>query len=183
MEVFKDIKGYEGLYQVSNLGNVKSLNRFASDGRFIKGRFLKAKTPNPYKRVSLCKNGMVKDYSVHRLVAETFLDNPYNLPCVNHKDENSCNNRVDNLEWCTYQYNINYGTARQRQKEKLIGVFNTKKSKKVCQYTLDGEFIAEYPSLAEIERQLGFSSSKTSLVCNGKRKTAYSYIWKYKAPE
>lgn len=108
IERFKNIEGYEGLYQVSNLGNVKSLN-------YGKERILKPiKNGKGYLQVILCKNGKHKMYQVHRLVATVFLPNPNNLPCVNHKDENSLNNCLYNLEWCTYSYNNSYGTKNQR---------------------------------------------------------------------
>lgn len=111
MEIWKDIKGYEGLYQVSNYGNVKSLNYL----RTGKERILKQGTrKGGYKRVALCNNGEMKFYLVHRLVAEVFLENPRNLPQVNHKDENSSNNHVSNLEWCTPKENSNYGTRNKR---------------------------------------------------------------------
>ncbi len=106
-EIWKDIEGYEGLYQVSNLGDVRSL-KYAGGNKV---KILKQGNVNGYKRVSLHKNNKQKNYFVHRLVAMTFIPNPNNLPLVNHKDENKTNNSVDNLEWCTQKYNINYGSA------------------------------------------------------------------------
>ena len=121
-EEWRDIKGYEGLYQVSNLGNVKSLGNGKSNNYLNnKPRILKQKNrhkQNKYLFVRLCKEGISQMYAVHKLVANTFLENPDNLPCVNHKDENKHNNYVDNLEFCTFKYNSNYGTAILRQKEK-----------------------------------------------------------------
>ena len=114
-EIWKDIKDYEGYYQVSNLGRIKSLSRIQINGRnnrtFIRKEKLLVLKPNVYGyfRISLCKNSKIKTFQVHRLVAEAFIPNPNNLPCVNHKDENKGNNRVDNLEWCTHRYNNNYG--------------------------------------------------------------------------
>ena len=168
MEVFKDIKGYEGLYQVSNLGNVKSLN-YNGTG---KERILKSCVhKSGYLVVILYKDGKAKIHYVHRLVAEAFIDNPDNLPCVNHKNEDKTDNRVENLEFCSYQYNINYGTRNERI------------SKIVVQYTLDGVFVEEYPSVSEAKRQLGYSQGNISECCLGKRKTAYGYKWKYKEPQ
>lgn len=106
MEEWKEIPGYEGLYEVSNQGNVRNVRR---------NTLLRlSKTNNGYKRVFLCKNGIKTGFQVHRLVAQSFIPNPLNLPQVNHKDEDKTNNNVDNLEWCSAKYNINFGTARIR---------------------------------------------------------------------
>ena len=110
-EIFKDIPGYEGLYQVSNLGNVKSLHYNKSNRQVI----LKPKlTKTGYCRVGLHSKGVSKDFYIHRLVAEAFLDNPNNLSDVNHKDENKTNNNINNLEWVSHEYNMNYGTIKER---------------------------------------------------------------------
>lgn len=162
-EVWKDINGYKGLYQVSNLGRVRSV-------RYNKEKIMELSYSHGYLRVGLYKNNKLKFHSVHRLVAQAFLSNPYNLPCVNHKDECKTNNNVDNLEWCSYQYNNTYGTVIQRRTEK--------NAKTVYQYTLDGEFVKEWQSANEIERELGFFSSYIRACCRGKHPTAYGYIWK-----
>lgn len=108
-EVWKDISGYEGLYQISNFGRVKSLPRKYKK-RYIKNENIKSpsKLPKGYLRIGLCKEGKIKYYAIHRLVAESFIPNKDNKPCVNHKDCNPSNNKVDNLEWCTYLENNNY---------------------------------------------------------------------------
>lgn len=172
-EVWKDINGYEGLYKISSLGRVKSLNY----KRTGKERILKLDIDGKgYIQVVLCKNGRGKMHRVHRLVAQAFIPNPDNLPCINHRDECKTNNIVDNLEFCSYKYNLTYGSRIKRVSEKQI---NGKASKKVFQYTLNGEFVAEYPSTMEVQRQLGYSQGNISLCCNGKLKTAYGYIWSY----
>ena len=160
-EYWKPVVGYEGHYQVSNLSRVKSI-------KFGKEIILKQNIRRGYYYVILSKNGIVKNYFVHRLVAEAFLDNPDNLPCVNHKDENKLNNNVDNLEWCTHEYNINYGTRTERC------------SKPVLQYTLDGEFVREWESAIQAEREGGFNNTCICQCCLGKQKTHKGYIWKYK---
>lgn len=161
METFKDILGYEELYQVSNLGRIKSL-------KFGKEKLLSpAFDKDGYLYVCLCKNGEKKRYFIHRLVAQAFLPNPNNYPEVNHIDENKLNNNVDNLEWCDRKYNINYGTRTE------------KCSKQVGQYDLSGNLIKVWKSGWEIERQLGYSSSNISACCLGKYKTSHGYIWKY----
>ena len=122
MEIWKDIEGFEGSYQVSNFGNVKSLPKlvYVSNPKFTgyrqtKERLLKSgKTKMGYKLVILRKDNKSKSVYVHRLVAKAFIPNPNNLPEVNHKDENPLNNDVNNLEWCTHSYNGNYGTVKQR---------------------------------------------------------------------
>ena len=115
MEIWKDIKNFEGLYQVSNLGRVKSLPRTINKRKckeIIKTATLSNKG---YYRLSLCKNGTTKYYAIHRLVAEAFVPNPNNFPIVNHKDTNRTNNNANNLEWCTYKYNSNYGNVRAKR--------------------------------------------------------------------
>lgn len=112
MEEWRAVPGYEGLYEVSNTGNVKSL---------IKNNIIKSFiNKKGYRLVSLSKNGIIKKFSVHRLAAQAFIPNPDNLPMVNHKDEDKTNNSVDNLEWCDAKYNNNYGTANIRRSETLI---------------------------------------------------------------
>ena len=117
-EVWKNVVGYEGLYQVSNLGNVRSVDRNIFNGKTLakkRGKTMKSYVVrNGYVSTRLSKNGEVKNCLVHRLVAMAFIPNPNNLPQVNHKDENKQNNHVDNLEWCDRLYNNNYGTAKAR---------------------------------------------------------------------
>ena len=164
-EIYKDIKGYEGKYQVSNLGNVKSLHY----GNTTKEKLLKPVLhKDGYLFVSL---GHDNTKAIHRLVAETFIPNLNNMPIVNHKDENKQNNSVDNLEWCSYKYNSNYGTNIER--------IAKNESKPINQYDLQGNFIKSWNSGTEIKRILGYSNGNICSCCRGKQKTAYGYKWQY----
>ena len=170
-EVWKDILGYEGLYKISDKGRVKSIG-------YKKERILKpGRDKYGYLLVSLCKNHKIKYCHIHRLVALTFILNPNNLPQVNHKDEDKTNNRVENLEFCDRKYNCNYGTRIQRINEKNT---NGKLSKPVIQYTKTGEFIKKWKSTKDVERNLGYACGHISNCCNGKYKSAYGYVWRYK---
>ena len=131
-----------------------------------------------YFYVTLCKNGIKSDYRVHRLVAEAFIPNPLNLPYVNHRDENPLNNFVENLEWCTARYNSNYGTRNDRLSD--VRRNNPKESCPVIQYTLDGEYVGEYPSIHEANRQTGIDRRIITRSCKGETKNLKQYIWKYK---
>lgn len=177
MEIWKDIKDYEGLYQVSNFGNIRSLN-YLRTGK-IKLKKLHYNN-NGYFVVGLWKNNKGKTFFVHRLVAEAFIPNPDNLPQVNHKDECKTNNCVENLEWCSCQYNLNYGTRNKRSSDSQRNDIN--KSKPVLQLSLTGELIREWPSTHEIERKLGYKRGPISDCCRGntKQKTSHGFIWKYK---
>lgn len=159
-ENWKDVFGYEGLYQVSNLGRVKSLG----NGKIRKEKILKpTNNGRGYLIVHLSKEGKMKNYRVHRLVASSFIPNDNLLKTdVNHKDENPANNRVENLEWCTKAYNNNYSL-----------------SKPVIQYTLAGKPIALFPSAKEAGRRLGFSNGHICDCCNGKQKNYKGFKWRY----
>ena len=172
-EIWKDIKGYEGLYKVSNTGKIKSLN-YRHTGR---EKMLNLSVNNKgYLIVKLWKNRKFKSFRLHRLVAEAFIPNPNNLPFINHKSEIKTQNNVENLEWCDAKYNNNYGTRKERVAEKTI---NGKCSKTVLQIDKNtNEVISEFPSIHQVERQLGISH--ISECCLGKRNTAGKYKWKYK---
>ena len=175
-EEWKAVKGYEGLYEVSTFGRVKSLERTQRLTKhtklIIEEHILSFGTAGQgYLRVALCKDGKAHYKVIHRLVAETFIPNPDGLPCVNHKDENKKNNKVTNLEWCDALYNYHYGTGAKRRA--------LSRGKKVAQYSLDGDLIAIYPSTAEASRQLQTTNSHISCVCTGKRKTACGFVWRY----
>lgn len=163
-EEYKDIEGYENLYQVSNLGNVKSLNY----NRTGKERILKPiKDNNGYLFVTLCKEREHIKYSIHRLVAEAFISNSDNLPQVNHIDEDRTNNNVTNLEWCTAKYNSNYGSRTERSA--------LSRSKQVMCI----ETGVAYPSSSEAARQLGFAQTNISRCCNGIRNTCGGFHWRF----
>lgn len=177
-EVWKDIKDYEGLYQVSNLGRIKSLSRFHYTGwgknkGYIKKEKILTQTllSIGYYIVTLCKNGESKKMFVHRLVAQAFLDNLNNFPCINHKDENKLNNYVDNLEWCTHCYNNNYGTKKERIAKNV--------SIKINQYDLNGNFIKTWNNAKEVGETFKKNSTHICQVCNGKRKTTLGFKWNY----
>lgn len=179
-EIWKPINGYEGYYEISNLGNVKSVKRFyrlKENGKEIE---VKEKCINPfissgYSRVSLTKNGKSKKYSVHRIVAEAFIPNPNNLPLVNHKDETRNNNCVNNLEWCTHSYNINYGTTIERISKSVI---QSKATRKVNVYK-DNLFIGCFGSVREAITKLNISGSNIYKCLIGKQNTACGYSWRY----
>ena len=159
-EIWKDCKGYEGKYQVSNLGRVWSIG----SQKYLKGSYDK----DGYIRVNLtAKNGKVKMERVHRLVALVFLDNPNNYPQVNHKDENKQNNCVDNLEWCDAKYNINYGTRNKR----------VSKANSIPVYCFELKKI--YSCAKEAGKELNIDNSDIGKACKGKLKRAGGYLWEY----
>lgn len=179
-EEWRDIEGYEGLYQVSDQGRVKSLERKVRHGRgielTIKERILKPNvTYKNYLQVGLCTGGKQKMHKVHRLVCQAFHENPDNKPQVNHINEDKADNRASNLEWCTMRENLNHGTRNIRA-GKAISKAN---SKPLGQYTRDGDLVKIWPSTIEVQRQTGFSRGNISLAANGKYKQAYGFIWKY----
>lgn len=187
-EIWKDIKGYEGLYQVSNLGNIKSLDRFVvySGGelKLHKSKNIK-QNPNQqgYLTMTLSKNNCKKSFRVNRLVAETFIPNPLNLPQVNHKDENKLNNNVENLEWCTAKYNCNYGNrgikiSSKIDYKKIAEINKLKQSKKVFQYDLNNNLLKVWKSVSDCTKE-GFSSSGISQCCHNKLNTYKGFIWTY----
>ena len=171
-EVWRDVKGYEGLYQVSNMGRVKSLGRKDRFGRVIKERILEpAVTHNGYLRVGLHVDGKRKMLRVHRLVCEAFHENPDNKPEVNHINEAKTDNRACNLEWSTRTENCNHGSRNERVAKAL--------SKPIGQFSLDGKLIKVWQSACEARRQTGFDQGYVGAVARGKFKQAYGYIWKY----
>lgn len=182
-EVWKDIKDYKGLYQVSNLGRIKSLKRkvYAGRGR-MRWQYERILSDNKtngngYKIVSLNKNGKEKNKYIHRLVAETFLSNPNNYKYINHKDQNTLNNNVENLEFCTAQYNCTYNNAHIKRGLKFRN--NLINSKRIYQLDEENNIIKEYPSAAEAGRQLGITGSSIGACLRGLQQTSGGYKWKY----
>lgn len=183
-EIWKDIKGYEGLYQVSSFGRVKSLERFIDFKNKYGGghmvhkpeRLLKPKiNKDGYLVVGLSKNGNIKYMLVSRLVAKTFLPNPRKLPEVNHKDEDKQNNRINNLEWCTRAYNNTYGILSKEGRRQ-----STKyRMKKIFQCTLDGKLLKIYNGIRIAEEETGIKNQSICRCCKGKQNTAGGFIWRY----
>lgn len=170
--VWSPVLGFEGLYEVSSLGQIRNQ----------KGEILKQgikRTPcTCYKVVHLWKDGAYYTKYVHRLIAEAFIPNPDNLPMINHKDEDGTNNLICNLEWCTREYNVNYGTAKERRAKKICGR-ESEKRKPVLQYDLNGNFVARHNSVADAANSTGCSTNEISKVCLGRRKTAKGFVWKH----
>lgn len=202
-EIWKDIEGYDGLYQVSDMGRVKSLDRYTDYGMskgivaFRKGVIMKPfinNAGNGYECVKLSKFGVKTIFSVHRLVAIAFLPNPDNKTEVNHIDGNTRNNKVYNLEWCTHSENMKHAfktglctpnhnfrhsenAKRAISRKNMWG--NSIKNRIVSQFTLSGEFIRDWNGFCEIKRELGYCESSIVNCCKGRYKQSYGYIWKY----
>jgi hypothetical protein len=161
MEIWKEIEGYEGLYKISNYGRVKNIKT----GRILKSHL----NPDGYPIIGLFKDGKQQNIFMHRLVAIAFVENPNNFPFVNHKDENKRNYNIDNLEFCTCKYNLNYGNAQERKVEKSLVP--------VVQKTKSGEVIKIHKSMNQAERDTGVPHNNISICVSGKLKTAGGYIW------
>ena len=197
-EIWKDIEGYEGKYQVSNYGRVKSLERTVRCDRgyrIIPERIRKARKNNyGYLQLNLYKDGKIKSYKIHRLVAQAFLENSDNLPEVNHIDENKQNNYVENLEWCSKSYNMTYNGRAKKVGKKLRGrkqseehikkvaekmTNNPKLSKPVIGINKISGLIVGFPSTHEAERQTGIYHGNFIACLKGKYKSAGGYVWFY----
>ena len=193
-EKWADIKGFEGLYQVSNLGNVKSVERYIpaknNSFAFHKERNMKLQTNHKgYFCVILHKNSISYTRLVHRLVADAFIPNANNLPQVNHKDTNKKNNNIENLEWISNIDNMRHAfsngcfvtTEKQREHARNnLKKMAERRKKSVEMYTKEGVFVKVFDSMTEAEKWTGVHNSKISMVCKGKRKSAGNYIWKYR---
>lgn len=180
-EIWKDIKDFEGLYQVSNMGRVKSLARviLRNNGKkqTFKEKIIKQATNKQgYYQISLWKNGIEKRYLLHRLIAEHFIPNPENKPCIDHINTDPTDNRIENLRWCTYKENNNNPlTVKHRSKPRnwKIKGFEHWKSKPVVQLTKKGELLKIYPNAFSAEVY------HINRCCDGERKTAGGYKWQY----
>lgn len=166
-EVWKPVDGYDGFYEVSNLGRIRTLRT---------NKILSEKITKGYCFVKLYKNGKSKQKYIHRIVATAFIPNPLNLNQVNHKDENPKNNSVDNLEWCDGKYNVNYGTAKKRSLEKR---YPKLKRCKTVQKDKLGNVIAIYNSIAEASQKTGFFHQNIQACCSGKQKSCNGFVFEY----
>lgn len=182
-EIWKPVVGYEGRYEVSNLGRVRSVDHKYTRPHFrtgapteysVKGRVIYqyCKKDTTTYNVRLSKGPTVKTHAVHRLVAQAFIPNPDNLPEVNHMDENRHNNRADNLEWCTGDYNLHYGTHIDRS---AAGHW-----KKILQCDMQGNVIREFNSITQAANTFGVTIQAISRVLIGKNRQCRGFLWKYK---
>lgn len=178
MEEWKTIENYPD-YMVSSIGRVKSFKNG-------KEKLLKTSADKDgYLSVTLCKKGKVKRFRVHRLVAQAFIPNLNNLPIINHKNQIVNDNRVENLEWCTVEYNNNYADRNKKvaiaSRNKMSGRYGKKSNKSlpVLQYTKDGELVKKWDCITDVERELGIKHQDISKCCKGKQKSAGNYVWKY----
>ena len=159
-EIWKDVSGYEGIYQISNFGRVRSF-------KFSNVRILKNIVHSAgYLTVDLRKNGTRKSFKIHRLVALAFIENPNNLPSINHKDECKTNNSINNLEWCTDKYNTNYGTRTERT------------SKPVIQF-IDQVELSRFDSLHDAAIKTNLPLSSISKCCTGKMKKCGGFTFEF----
>ena len=228
IEIWRPIVGFEGLYEISNLGRVKNVPHWVTrdyvrndgehiiDRLFIKERILNPKRKYPhsnrtkgseqcYLGYCLRKGGKYFNKLLHRLVAEAFIPNPENKPCIDHINGDALDNRIENLRWCTYKENNDNPITKERKAISAVGVnkggkhteefkqmlsarFKGRKMKKewiahrlkrVYQYDTNGEFVAEYESMAEASQKVGISSGQLTDCCKGKHKTGKGYVWSY----
>lgn len=172
-EIWKAIEGYENLYEISNKGRLRSMDRsIPQQGRLqlYKGKLLSTYINNSgYVAIKLSKNNKKRSFLVHRLVAVAFLPNPKQLPYINHKDEDKSNNNIENLEWCTAIYNINYGTSKKRRSVKM--------GKRIAMYSTNGKLVNIFYSIREAERKTKIRKQCITPALD-KNKTSGGFIWK-----
>lgn len=176
-EIWRDIEGYERLYQISNLGRVKSLKRNTAHNRIMKPK----KDKYGYLYIGLCKNGELSYKKIHRLVARAFIPNYNNLPQINHIDGNKTHNCVSNLEWCDASYNQKHAYRLGLSKSWMKGKFgkDCKFSRKVYQYSLDGHLLKIWNSISDVNRELDIPVPNVVRSCKEDTRTAGGYKWKY----
>ena len=176
-EIWRDVCGYEGLYLVSNFGRVKTVSHIKKDTNYTIPTKIKRQNDNGkgYLMVGLSKDGKDTKYYVHRLVASSFIPNPFNFKTVNHKDENKKNNKVENLEWCSYKYNNNYGTARYRFKKTIRENGNTTH---IDMYDLNGQLLKHYECAYDIEKD-GLSRREVYNVCNNRLRSYKGCVFRF----
>ena len=175
MEEWRAIKGYEGIYEVSSNGRVRAIERFVSGRRgMVRGHIVAAqKQKTGYMRICLSKDHKKTYFSVHRLVAEAFVSNPNNYPCVNHLDEDRANNKSSNLQWCTYAQNNNYGTRCSK-----ISETQRCRGKSFMKIDNNNNIVAIYRTMAEAQ-ELGFDRSGIWKCLTGKKYTYLGFKWEY----
>lgn len=182
-EIWVDIQGYENKYQISNKGRVKSLYLINRQTKISREKMLSyGYNLQGYPFVRLSKDGKSsKNLYIHKLVAKHFIPNPNNYPVVNHKNGIKTDNRVDNLEWCTQKYNIQQSFKNGQQKPTWLGKtgIDCPLSIKVNQYDINNNFIKQWNSLRDVQRELNIFAISISRCCKGNQKTAGGYIWRY----
>lgn len=186
-EIWKDIEDYEGLYEVSSMGRIRSLDKFDSIGRYVKGKILQSiLVKNGYMHITLCKGGEKHSFSIHRLVAEAFIPNPDNKPCIDHINTDRTDNRAENLRWVTYQENNNNPLTKNKKcgenhPKPFKGIFGKEhpRSLPILQFTKEGGLIKIWDNTRSVEKETNISHSNICNVLKGKRDYAGGYKWKY----
>lgn len=179
IEEWKDIEGYEGLYEVSNLGNVRSLGNGKSNKSkeiLLKSR----KNKYGYLQIGLCKDGKQKTYRIHRLVAQAFIPNPENKKEIDHINTVRDDNRVENLRWSTRVENINNNLSKIKYSDCRFS-FKNHKAKSILQFNNNMELVKKWDCTMDIERELGFKHQNISSVCLGKREISFGFKWGYES--
>lgn len=190
IEKFKPIKGYELIYEISNIGRVKALSKTVSTGfgrfQYYPEKIMKSNVAgNGYMMVRLTNRSISKSFTLHRLVAIHFIENHDSLPIINHKDGNKINNNVGNLEWCDYSYNLTHAYSTGIKTGAWRGKFSTNhpKTKQIVQLDISGNTIKEWPSANEVASHYGFIANSLRGVCDHPYKTYKGFRWKYKIVE